>query len=212
MYYDYDVLLNFGSEEEIYPFYEWEKKDSLEFVKKIPLFRVTSETLLDHLEYQIEHSKETIELIQNKTIVKSSNSSLENAMIICDNKNALALELDTSGKVISRSKLLLSDEENLLEMLYTMKETDFHYKKGKKYQNRGELRQIEKIKKLIECELTTLYESKNFSKLKYLYYEWFNKRSTSPLKMYKEMQEELTKDYNENTQKIYNFIKMSYNK
>ncbi len=212
MYYYYDILLNFGNDNELYSFYEWEKDDALEFIKKIPLFRVSTETILDHLQYQIKYEKDIVELIKNKAVIKSSNSTLENLMVISDNKNALALELDENGKVISRSNLLLNDEENLLEMLVAMNETNFNYKKGKKYKNRCELRQIEKIKRLIECEINTLYESKNYSKLRYLYYEWFNKSKTDIEKIYFDMKNSLHKECNENLQKIYNFIKMSYNK
>ena len=54
MYYYYDVLLNFGSEEEVYEFYEWDNEDTIEFVKKIPLFRVSTQTLLDQFKYKTE--------------------------------------------------------------------------------------------------------------------------------------------------------------
>ncbi len=212
MYYYYDILLNFGSDNELFSFYEWEKDDAVEFVKKVPLFRVSTETFLDNLKYQVQYEKEVISLIQNKTIVKANANVSENLMIISDNKNALALEIGLDGTVIGRSKLLLEDEENLLEILYTMKETHFDYKKIKKYKNRNSLRQIEKIKKLIKCELDTLYESKNVSKLKFLYYEWFNKSGKNIDLMYHEMQEKLSKEYNANLKKIYDFIKISYNK
>ena len=58
MYYYYDILLNFGNDNELYSFYEWEKDDALEFIKKIPLFRVSTETILDHLQCQIKYEKE----------------------------------------------------------------------------------------------------------------------------------------------------------
>ena len=49
MYYYYDVLLNFGEDENLYEFYEWEEKDQVDFVKKIPIFRVSTECLKDNL-------------------------------------------------------------------------------------------------------------------------------------------------------------------
>ena len=36
MYYYYDVLLNFTSDDELFSFYEWEESDQVEFIKKIP--------------------------------------------------------------------------------------------------------------------------------------------------------------------------------
>ena len=211
MYYYYDVLLNFGSEEEVYDFYEWEENDSVEFVKKIPVFRISTNCLKDNLKYKVKYDISIVEQIKEKTLVKASNNTLENTMIISDTKNALALELNEEGIVISRSKLLLSDEMNLSEVMFTMKESDLQYEKLEKYGINATLRQIKEIKKLIKCEIDTLYETNNQSKLKYLYYEWFNKNSDNIEKIYKEMTSSLQKGYNENLKKIYDFIKMSYN-
>ena len=156
--------------------------------------------------------KEILSLIENKTIVKSASECLPYAFIISDAKNALALELNKEGLVISRSKLLLNDETNLLEMMFTIKETDFHYEKEKKYPKRNDLRQIEEIKKLIKCEMETLEHAKNESKLKYLYYEWFNKTCEDPKIILKEMKTALKKDYDASFLRIYDLIKLTYNK
>ena len=42
MNYYYDIVLNLN--EELYEFYEWEENDSIDFIKKIPLFRVSTKT------------------------------------------------------------------------------------------------------------------------------------------------------------------------
>ncbi len=212
MYYYYDVLLNFGSEEELYEFYEWDSEDTIEFVKKIPLFRVSTKTLIDQLKYKTTFPKEFLNQIENKTIVKSMNETLSYAFILSDAKNTLALELDTTGKVINRSKLMLNDEANLLEMLFTMRETELTYEKGEKYKKRKDLRQVEEIKKLIHCEVDTLFEAKNKSKLKYLYYEWFNKESEDISLMVRDMKNALKKEYDVNFSRIHDLIKLTYHK
>ncbi len=212
MYYYYDILLNFGDDNALYEFYEWEEKDNIDFVKKIPLFRVSGEVLKDQMKYKTKFDTELLERIKNKTILKSSSKNLENTFLICDTKSALALELNEEGEVISRSKLILGDELNLSEIMFTMKETKMNYEKLEKYQSRVELRQIEEIKKLIKCEINTLYESKNSSKLKYLYYEWFNKTCDNINTIIKEMNHVLKTTYDENLERIYQLIKMSYNK
>ncbi len=211
MYYYYDCLLNFGREE-MYEFYEWKSEDAIDFVKKIPLFRVSTNTLKDQLKYKTRFCREVLELIENKTIVKSTTECLEYAFVISDAKNALALELDKDGNVIGRSKLLLSDEMNLLEMMFTIKESDLQYEKLEKYPKRKNLRQVEEIKKLIECEIDTLFDTKNESKLKYLYYEWFNKTSNDLKLIVEEMKNALKKEYNASLLSIYELIKLSYNK
>ncbi len=210
MYYFYDILLNFQGDNDLFEFYEWLNTDNIEFVKKIPLFRVSTKLLQDSLKYKVRFDENVIYQIKNKTILKST-KSIENAFVISDAKNALALELDNNGNVISRSKLLLKDEENLLETMFTMKDIDLKYEKIEKYKKKDSIRQIEEIKKLIKCEIETLYESKNISKLKYLYYEWFNKNCSNLDKIHKDMLNALQKDYNANLKQIYDFIKISYN-
>ncbi len=211
MYYYYDVLLNFGSEE-LYEFYEWKSEDAIDFIKKIPLFRVSTETLKDQLKYKTKFNQDLVEMIKEKTIVKSTTDTFLYACIISDAKNALALELNKEGDVISRSKLLLSDEANLLEMMFTIKESHLEYEKKEKYFRRKNVRQMEEVQKLIECEIETLYQKQNTSKLKYLYYEWFNKTSEDIHGMYEEMKSAIKKGYNTSLVNIYNLIKLSYNK
>lgn len=211
MYYYYDVLLNFTEVPEVYEFYEWEEKDNVEFIKKIPLFRVTTECLKDNLKYQTKFDSSLVEQIKEKTIVKGSAENNLNTFILSDTKNALALEVNEEGRVVSRSKLLPSDELNLSEVMFTMKESTLHYEKLEKYQNSKTLRQIREIKKLIQHEIDTLYEEKNESKLKYLYYEWMNRNDNNIDTIYKEMTSSLQKGYDENLKRVYDFIKLSYN-
>lgn len=210
MYYYYDVLLNFGIDGEIYEFYEWEEEDNVEFIKKIPLFRVSLDCLKDNLKYKTKFDTSLVEQIKEKTIVKGS-SEITNTFLISDSKNALALEVNEEGVVISRSKLLPSDELNISEVMFTMKESTLHYEKLEKYQKSTTLRQEREIKKLIKHEIDTLYEENNTSKLKYLYYEWFNKNNDNIETIYKEMTTSLHKEYNDNLKRVYDFIKLSYN-
>lgn len=210
MYYYYDVLLNFNEENELYEFYEWEEKDSIEFIKKIPLFRVSTNTLKDFFMYKIKFDSSFLEKIKDKTILKNTSSSLDFAFLISDTKNALALELNEEGMVISRSKLLLSDENNLNEMMFTMKETKLDYEHLKKYKVRKDIRQIGNIKKIIKCEIDTLYDSNHLSKLKYLYYEWFNKVNEDKETIVKDMYTLLESNDIKNLERIYDLIKLSY--
>lgn len=212
MYYYYDILLNFQDDANIYEFYEWEETDEIDFVKKIPLFRVSSSTLKDVLKYKVQFTDELIKEIKNKTILKTSSKVLKNTFLLCDTKDAIALELNDRGEVISRSKLLLADEINLNEIMFTMKEIKLKYEKLEKYGKRKDIRQIEEIKKLITCEINTLYESKNISKLKYLYYEWFNNLNNNVDDMYEHMKEELKNNFDKNQERIYNLIRKSYNR
>ncbi len=210
MYYYYDVLLNFVEVPLLYEFYEWEKEDNVEFVKKIPLFRISTDCLKDNLKYQTKFNTTLVEQIKEKTLIKGSKDTSFNTFIISDAQNALALEVNEEGLVVSRSKLLPSDELNLNEVMFTMKESTLQYEKMKKYPKNTTLRQEREIKKMIQSEIDTLYKENNQSKLKYLYYEWFNKNNDNIESIYKEMTLSLQKEYDENLKRVYDFIKLSY--
>lgn len=210
MYYYYDVYLNFSSEGEVFSFYEWESSDTLEFVKKIPLYHVSSETLKDNLEYKVKYSNNLYKLLKGKAIIKDKDNIDACIFIISDKNNSLALEINEEGLVIARSKLLLEDEVNINEMIFTIKETELDYKCLEKYKENVGLRQEEKIKKTIKCEIENLKKENNKSKLKYLYYEWFNKKCDDVYLMYQDMLDDLEKNYHDNLKVIYDFIKLSY--
>ncbi len=213
MYYYYDILLNFAeSDNELYEFYEWEEHDNIEFIKKIPLFKVSTSNLKILLKYQVKFAEEILEQIKNKTILKNFNSTLPYCLLVCDTKNSLALELNEQGEVISRSHLLLCDEINLNEIMYTMKEQKLKFEKLNKYPHNADIRQIAEIKKIIACEIKTLYEQQNISKLKYLYFEWFDKTSDDLQNIYKEMCFDLQQKFSPKHQNIYEIIKLSYDK
>ena len=212
MYYYYDILLNFAeSDNDIYEFYEWEEDDNIEFIKKIPLFKVSTTNLKTFLKYQVKFDEELLEQIKNKTMLKNSNATLPYCMLLCDSKNSLALELNEKGEVISRSKLLLCDEINLNEIMFTMKEQKLKYEKLDKFIENKDIRQIKKIKKVISCEIKDLFEKQNISKLKYLYFEWFDEICENLQDIYSRMIKDLYDNYSEKQQNIYNLIKLSYN-
>ena len=51
MIYIYDILLNFNPI--FYNFYDWYKKDKIEHIKKIPLFKVDDQTIKDFMNYEL---------------------------------------------------------------------------------------------------------------------------------------------------------------
>ncbi len=210
MYYFYDLLLNFN--EVAYEFYEWEEDDDIEFIKKIPLFKVSKTCFKDLLEYKVKFKEDLLLKIKNKTIVKNKSTNLLYAMLVSDGKNALALELNKDGKVAFVSKLLLSDEENLIEIMFTIKETKLEYEKEEKRKSSIFIRRVENIKKIIKLELDNLYKDKNILKIKYLYLEWFNEISDDPKYMYEKMQKALKNEVSDKEISISNLIKLSYSK
>ncbi|MCI8394711.1 MAG: hypothetical protein HFH86_04465 [Bacilli bacterium] len=209
MNYYYDVLLNFDLDY-IWNFYEWEKEDYLTLAKKIPLFRVSFETICDFILYHVTLKEEILDTIAHKTVVHEEKEELFASCILSDSKNAIAVLLNEQGKVISLSKLLVRDENNINEFIYTLKEEEILYEKQERRMQKRPLRQYLQMKNLLIIELNTLYESKNQQKLQYLYYEWFSLEETNLEDMYHQMQYSLSKINPQKLQDLVYLIRLSY--
>ena len=117
MNYYYDILLNF--QDTYCMFYEWAQDDSIDFIKKIPLFHVDNKTYKDLLTKKIKINSLFLQSILNKTKVKQ-NKLLKYACIFGDGKNALAVEFNDNGIINYKSSILLEDELNINEFMYSI--------------------------------------------------------------------------------------------
>jgi len=211
MNYYYDVILNWN-EGDAYNFYEWNDIDYLELVKKIPLFKIKHKTFLDVCETNIKIESSFLELIKDKTLICGKNiiNKINYACLFTDTKNVIAIEFNEEGKSISRSKLLIDDELNLIETLYNFKETMFNYEIINNLNLNKKLRQEIEAKRLVTLEINNLYQNKEFSKLKYLYYEYKKEQKETPEEIYKNIINDLNEDITEEILKLYYIIKLSY--
>ncbi len=189
MNYYYDIVLNFDMDH-LWKFYEWDESDYVLSLKKVPLFHVSFETICDFLKYEI-----TFDENFKKSCLGLSNKKGEDyAILVCDGKNAYGVLLDEKGCVLSLSSLLVHDELEVCEYVYSILETKMEYTKGKCRKINHPLRQLSKIQNFILVELNTLLDQKNEDKLAYLYYECFLKEEQSFQKMYDEMVAEVQKE------------------
>ncbi len=215
MKYIYDIELNFF-DDKLLEFYEWEENDLLDIIKKIPIFKVSHQTLYDFILFNPIVNEEFLDCIYKKCEIYNKNSVgfIDYAIILCDETSAIAVEFNSDGKTIAKSKLPIDSELNVIEIANTYKESNIIYKKNKiKNVIRKELRKEEKIKKIIKTEIKNLYEKKFSEKLEYIYYEWKNKYEEDIEKIYKELMEIVEKcELDENVIKIYNLINLSYKK
>ena len=61
----YDLLLNFS--DVVYDFYEWNIKDDIEHIKKIPFVKISTKTLYDFLKKDIKIDINFLKEIENVT-------------------------------------------------------------------------------------------------------------------------------------------------
>ena len=206
MNYYYDILLNF--EDEYCMFYEWDNCDNIEFIKKIPLFHIDNKDYKDLLTKKIRVDISFLKNIFNKTKLKQ-NKVLKYACIFGDGKNAIAVEFNDDGTIISKSSILLEDELNINEFMYSITITNLDYKVIAKERIRKETRQDERIKKLLKMEIENMYLN-NKSKLKYIYLEWFNELSDDYKLMYNSMLNKLDSKLTKKEYEIYNLLKLTF--
>lgn len=213
MNYYYDIILNWN-EENAYEFYEWNDFDYLELIKKIPLIKVKHKTFLDLTENIVKVDSDFLELIKEKTLVSDRKNlkKIEYACLFTDTKNAIAIEFNEEGVSISRSKLLVDDELNVLEVIYGIKETNINMEAIRKIKIDNTLRQIKEAQKLILMEINNLYQKKEIDKLRYLYYEYKKENIDDINYIYESIKNDLKKDFNEDILKLYYIIKISYHK
>ena len=203
----YDITVNF--QENNYMFYEWDENDSVELVKKIPVFQVTTKVLKDIVNNEIVVSKYFLESILNKTKLKKD--TLQYVTLFVSKNGAIVLEFASNGATIARSFLTVSDECGVLEFLYSIPMYKLDYKVIKKIGYNKDLRMEKKIKDFISLEINMLYKKKEWEKIVFLYNEWFWKSKNNVAEMLQDMQDRLKGEITDRELKVYDLIKLSYN-
>lgn len=173
--YAYDILLNF--QKNFYDFFDWNFKDKIYHIKKIPIFKVSNKDFIAFKYDTVQFNSELLNKIYNKTIVFSKNKSFINyAFLVSNGKEIIALKLNKKGLNLYKSALLLEEEIDIFNLPGVIK-TNLEYKiihKKRKliFQTRNEQRMLNFVLK----KLNFLYFSNEFEKLKYLYLECFNEQ------------------------------------
>ena len=208
MNYYYDVVLNFSDINML--FYEWNKFDNLELYKRVPIIQVNSKTLNDFINNNVVVDENFLEMIKDKAKKKGDCPSY--TAIFADRNGSIALEFDENGNSLYRSFLDIDDDLNISEFLYTVDIMKVSYEIKDEIKYNDCLRMEDEIKLLIKTEINSLHKKKDFVKLKYLYMEWFNKVPYDNEQIYDYMINKLNDKVGIEEKRIYDLIKLSYNK
>lgn len=207
----YDILVNFN-ENEIYEFYEWNKKDNVEHIKKIPIFKINSSTLKDFKNNNIKVDKSFLVKIKNKTEIFSNKNIdyIEYAAIFTDGSDLVILEFSKNGEYLLKSSMLLDELEDTLLESEILKEIEIKYILiEKKVKNKFLTRREKYIYDYINKELNYLIKYKKNEKLKYLYYEWYNKKSENINSIIKKLLDILNQEFCSKHTSLFELIKLS---
>ena len=177
-------------------FYDWLKNDDIRDYYNISAYRVNSETLKDFMRYRI---KIKIDMFKNNMPI-----------IISDTYNSMAIVFDENGYSIDKSSLLLNDEIFINDEIINEKLSRLVYEKTIIQNNGSELRQITHIKKIILNQLNIIEDENDIFKLRYFYYELFNKKGAGFKSMIDQIYDKLNSGITEKEIYLYDLIQKSY--
>lgn len=207
MNYIYDILLNFQND--IFEFYDWYPEDSILHIRKIPVIKISAKNLNDVKTNKIEFEDTILKKIKNKTeifLIKSI-KSLEYAFLLSDGVEVIAINIQNGE--YTYSKLLIDEEEDVLDVVLKMEEQELNYNIISKqniynFNTRKEL----EIKKYIKLELEKLLKENNLDKLKYIYLECFNLKEENKTKIINKIKNEIDTNFSIVGQKLYDIFQL----
>ena len=210
MTYIYDLILNFHNE--LLEFYEWDKSDNIHHIKRINLIKIKSSAYNEILDYDVVFDNNFLTEIFNKCeyFQEKKVKNLPYAFLVTDSYRVMALLLNNEGKIIKYSSLLLDEEEDTLEISIRVPLTKLEYNKLERKEKNNLTRRENTILKYLKKELNNCYKNKDEAKLKYLYYEYSNKKNDDINSIYDYLTNELNKDVTDKHYNLYNLIKLSY--
>ena len=196
----YDIILNFHKK--YYNFFEWNSKDIIYHMKKIPLIRVSDKDL-NILKYnEVTIDKELLLNLKNKSIMYTTNKNNNILLLISNKKESLGLMFNEEGILLKRSGLLFEESEEIEELSKELEITKIKYINNKEINITSTSRKKEKRITYIKKYLNNIKDNNIF---KYLYYDIYNNEIDNN----KEMKSILLKENNNNLiDKLYNTIKL----
>ncbi len=207
MNYIYDILLNFH--DTLYDFYDWNPNDNIINVRKIPLFKITSNQLKEIKENSICFDSEFLNKFQNKTELFSGKDIkyIEYCCLLSDGSETLALLIKNNR--VEKSHLLVDEELEVLEVVTRLKEETIAYQILKRAKNTGfKTRKEIEMEKSIRRNLKKLKEENAIQQLKYLYYECFNKKEESKEKILQDLEYALDRNFESIGSKLNAFFEL----
>ena len=167
MTYINDIFINLNYN--YFEFYEWNKKDDIEHIKKIPIIKTNNKTLFNIIHNKIMINSKFISNYYQKC-EKYHNPNHFNYVAITNGINVIIVSFNNNGNVLKKSSLIFEDEENICLIAKNMKTTKIPYNIIKIEKGSNLTRNQLETKKYILYNITKMSDNK----LKYLYYDCFN--------------------------------------
>lgn len=172
MIYISDIFINLHND--YFEFYEWNKNDHIEHIKKIPILKISNKALYNIIYNTISIKTCFLNNFINKC-EKYHNSNNYNYIALTNGFKAVVVSFNTKGYILKKSSLIFEDEDNICILSKKVKKTNIQYNIIKKETSNSLTRNQKENKTKI------LKNIKNISHncLKYLYYDCFNKEESN---------------------------------
>ena len=210
MNYIYDVLLNFN--DKLYEFYDWNKSDDVKHVRRVPIFKISTKQLLDIKNNNIIIiDKSFLDLIINKTEYFSNRKveKIKYSCIFSDGEKALGVLFNSNGESIKYSSMLIDEEAEVNELCSEMKDYLLNIDINKKNIISDLKTRLDMEKEqFILNEIKALKDNKKNDKLKYIYYDCFDKKEESVSKIIDEIKLKLKQNNFDIRNKLYDLLKI----
>lgn len=208
MNYIYDIILNFNSN--LYDFYDWNKKDKIIHIRKIPAFKISDIDFINIKKNTIKIENDFIKKINNKTeeFKKTNITKLKFTALFSNGKDIIAVKWNKNGINKKKSSICIDEQEELIEIINKQKEIKLKYKILKKEKTSNfKTRYETESQTVLMKELLNIYRQKDYKKMSYIHLECFGKKEKNIHTAFENLKKEIAKQ-NDNSYKILSFFKI----
>lgn len=205
MKYVYDIILNFN--EKYYDFFDWNTNDNIDYIKRIPVYKVSNRVMRDLVLNKIQIDKKIIEEIYNKCEIYTNIGieKIEYACLFCSDDMVIGIEFNSNGKSLYKSDLIIDESIDIITYMKKNKINKINYDLIEHYKINFITRKEESKINFIKRELNDIYMNNKIYKLKYIYYECFGKNEINTSKMNMDLKKYML----ENTNKLFDLLKLT---
>lgn len=203
----YDILINFNKQ--LVDFYDWNLNDNIEHVRKMPLYRIDSKSLLDIKDHVVMVDSTFLERIRHKTEIFHNHnvSKIQYACLFSDGAYVLGIKFNSKGVSVGKSKMLLDEEMEVLDVCERLKEDVISYEVLMddvvcEFSTREEL----KIKKYL---LSEIRKNHNHDKLKFIYFDCYGEQEDDVSKIVDCLTLSIQENSGEVIDQLYRFFKLT---
>ncbi len=205
MKYVYDIILNFN--EKYYDFFQWNTNDNIDYIKKIPVYKVSNEVIRDLILNKIQVNKSFVDEIYNKCEIYTNVGieKIEYVCLFCSEDTVIGIEFNSNGKSLYKSDLIIDESIDIIRFMEKSKISKIDYKLIEHHKINFITRKEENMIKFIKSELKDMYMNDKIDKLKYIYYECFGKDEINISKINIDLERYMV----DNTSKLFDLLKLT---